>query len=243
MKNPIEEFLEEKKANFGGLLRQEAKNIPSMAARGIVHGGVAAGLAAGASLVAGAASKMLDAATKARDFKAMLEHNPDLADYHAENPRMFNQMFSSLRTMNPTFSKDPLVAGTYMRNMWMSPQSAGGTLTNAYSMRNGESSGGHPVYRGMLEGAKAGLKEQKEQKQNPLEPLEQDVKRMKLENEWNSLQAAREPRVPEPVAPEESVDRIDAAFGLKRNSDPTHMPVHLRRRSPSGASVNGTLKF
>ena len=235
MKNPIEEFLEEKKANFGGLLREEAKNIPSMAARGLVHGGVAAGLAAGASLVAGAASKMLDAATKARDFKAMLEHNPDLADYHAENPRMFNQMFSSLRTMNPTFSKDPLVAGTYMRNMWMSPQSAGGTLTNAYSMRNGESSGGHPVYKGMLEGAKAGLKEHK---QNPLEPLEQDVKRMKLENEHEALSAQREP-----PAPLDMSERIDQSFGRKTNSDPMDLGLHVRKRAPAGVTVNGRIRF
>jgi hypothetical protein len=49
---------------------------------------------------------------------------------------MFNQMYSSLRRMNPAYARDPLVAGTYMRQMLDSPLSAGGLLTQTVSTRD-----------------------------------------------------------------------------------------------------------
>jgi hypothetical protein len=78
----------------------------------------------------------MDAATKQRDFRRMLSFNPDLQEHHERDPRMFNQMYSSLRTMNPGFAKDPLVAGTYMRRMSESPLTAGGVLTDAVGSRD-----------------------------------------------------------------------------------------------------------
>ena len=49
---------------------------------------------------------------------------------------MFNQMFTSLRSMNPAYSKDPLIAGTYMRQMVDSPMTAGGKLTETLGTRD-----------------------------------------------------------------------------------------------------------
>ena len=73
--------------------------------------------------------KLYDAATKTRDFKSMLEANPDLMQMQQEKPKQFNQMFTSLRTFTPEFSRDPVVAGTYMRQMMENPIGAGGIIT------------------------------------------------------------------------------------------------------------------
>ena len=94
--------------------------------------------AATATLGAGsmAAQKIWDAATKARDFRQMMAHNADLHEHHQRDPRTFNQLYTSLRTMNPTFAKDPIVAGTYMRQMVETPLNAGGILAQTIGTRD-----------------------------------------------------------------------------------------------------------
>jgi len=72
------------------------------------------GAAAFAGLV-GAAGKLYDAATKTRDFQSMLEANPDLHEHLQSDPAGFNRMFTSLRRFSPEFTKEPVVAGTLMR--------------------------------------------------------------------------------------------------------------------------------
>ena len=135
MSNPLEEFLaeyapqQEKTAlSFGDAGRHLGEGV----SRGV--GGMLAATAVGG--IGFAASKIHEAATKARDFRNMLEYNPDLHEHHERDPRMFNQMFTSLRSMNPSFSKDPLVAGTYMRRMVENPMTAGGILTETISSRD-----------------------------------------------------------------------------------------------------------
>ena len=54
----------------------------------------------------------VDALTYAGDFKSMMAANPDLAEYPEPEIRM---VFASLRHLNPEFSKDPLVSGTFVR--------------------------------------------------------------------------------------------------------------------------------
>jgi hypothetical protein len=133
MNNPIEDFVQE----YGDV--KLATGTPSFGRQMLRGAGVGAGTAAiagGIGAVGMAASKIYDAATKARDFKHMMEYNADLQEHHDRDPRMFNQMYSSLRAMNPTFSKDPIVAGTYMRQMVDSPSSAGGVLVNTVASRD-----------------------------------------------------------------------------------------------------------
>ena len=147
-KNPIGEYLKEKKAaGFLQGLGEGAGDILTGATHAAAQGGMhgfgqqlgkglggatllAGGTAAIGALGAGA-SKLYDAVTKSRDFKSMLEYNPDLVEAHQRDPKMFNQMFSTLRTLNPQFSKDPLVAGTYMREMSSDPMHAGGKAVEA----------------------------------------------------------------------------------------------------------------
>ncbi len=141
-KNPVEEYFEEKTAGFGRSFMNEVGNavrpgnLGAAAGRGVVNAGFAA---AGAGAVAGAAvgaQKLYDAATKARDFRAMLEADPRLAQMHQEDPRRVNQMFSTLRTFNPGFTRDPIVASHYVLQMAESPGIAGSVAVGTLDYRD-----------------------------------------------------------------------------------------------------------
>jgi hypothetical protein len=155
--NPISAYLTEKKAGLFGALGQGigrgvGANIPVGQAMPVdrfstmrLMWGIGEGvgstlkgvLGAGAvGLAALGVQKAFDAATKSRDFKSMLAANPDLAEKHQENPQLFNQMFSTLRTFNPAFSRDPVVAGAYMRQMVEDPAHAGMTAVEALGHRD-----------------------------------------------------------------------------------------------------------
>lgn len=81
------------------------------------------------------------AITKKRDFNKMMEHNSDLQEAYQENPTRFNAQFTSLRSMQPRFSGDPIVAGTYMRQMVASPATAGTAVVNALGAGRGMAPG------------------------------------------------------------------------------------------------------
>lgn len=152
MKTPAQEYFETKQASAPG----GTYNRLADAAKGaLLTGGVSAG-AAGLGL---AAQKVYDAITKSRDFRLMLEHNPDLHEQLAEKPKLFNQAYSSLRTLNPAFGKDPIIAGSYMRQVMDAPLTAGGVLEQSldHSMK-GHSPMLDAFGKGALEGSKFGLK-------------------------------------------------------------------------------------
>jgi hypothetical protein len=157
--NPLEEYLSEKQAaGFFEGLRQGAMHAVGAAipvgkatppgavfspfrlggtmAEKAMGGAVAAGGALALTGVGMAVQKVYDAATKSRDFRSMLENNPDLAEKHKESPKLFNQMFSTLRTFNPSFSRDPVVAGSYMRQMVDDPMHAGQAVVEALGHRD-----------------------------------------------------------------------------------------------------------
>jgi len=96
--------------------------------------GNVAAIGAGTAAIAGGgivANKIRMAITKKRDFDAMLHHSPDLVHARNANPELFAQQYTSLRNVSPQFARDPLIAGTYMRNMSEFPGAAGTTLVNA----------------------------------------------------------------------------------------------------------------
>jgi hypothetical protein len=142
-----------KLAGFLNTLR--AAKVQDMLAQAVIGAGASAAVGAGIAGVGAAAAHIHDAATKRRDFMRMMQMNPDLHDAHARDPKMFNQMYSSLRTFNPAFARDPIVAGTYLRRMAESPLVPGGILTEALSMRDKVPERGALVLRQALEGAKA----------------------------------------------------------------------------------------
>lgn len=120
-KNPVEAFLLEKRAfgagAMGGMKSMARKAAPVLGRMGEQAGTAAlAGVgAAGFAGLVGAAGKLYDAATKSRDFKNMLEANPDLHEHLQQDPAGFNRMFTSLRRFSPEFTKEPVVAGSLMR--------------------------------------------------------------------------------------------------------------------------------
>lgn len=136
--NPFDQYLKTKEAKqkkasaagrFASGMTQGAKRVLDPSELGRI--GTQAAVVGGAGLLVGAAQKTYLAITKKRDFDAMLQHNPDLAEHQAANPQQFNQHYSSLRMMNPMFAKDPVVAGSYMRQMSMNPGTAGKVLVES----------------------------------------------------------------------------------------------------------------
>jgi hypothetical protein len=136
--NPVTEYLKTKTAaSFGqGLMAGSGLSNPGRMGAALGRGamGAAGALAVGGGVAA--AGAIYDAATKSRDFRAMLEVNPDVAAKHEEDPRLVNRMFSTLRTFNPQFSKDPTVAGSYVRQMMEDPVHAGGKVVETLNFRD-----------------------------------------------------------------------------------------------------------
>ena len=143
MSNPLDDALQVKEAFLGGLLGATAKRGGRGFFRGITSGlgksgpkigesiatGAAGALGAGALAAVGVgAQKVYGAATKKRQFSAMMDANPDLATQHKQNPKFFNTAYNSMRSVNPSFGSDPVVGGSLMRRMMESPETAGTIL-------------------------------------------------------------------------------------------------------------------
>ncbi len=127
--NPIDAYIKTKTAGMAGDTgRRVLQEIP----KGIGAGVAALGIGAATSAV----QKIHEALTKRRDFRSMLEYNPHLQEAQAQDPKRFNQLYSTLRTFNPEFSADPIVAGTYMDRMWQNPGGAGAIATEALQARD-----------------------------------------------------------------------------------------------------------
>ena len=150
MSSPIDEALMSKEALFGSFLQgargafgeMSAKSVGAEMAREVPRavGGMAA--AAGFAGAAHGVGKLLGSIRKKRDFEEMMETNPDLATHQEDNPKFFNSAYTSLRGMNPTFAKDPVVAGGMMRRMMESPESAGGILASSIKSPDAPKGGG-----------------------------------------------------------------------------------------------------
>lgn len=139
MSNPIDDALMSKEAlglgrmagaAFQGLKRGlfDPRNARE-GGKALLTGAMAAtgaGMAAGAGV---AIQRLNSAATKRRDFREMMDLNPDLSDAQEGNPKFFNASYNSLRRLNPAFGKDPVVSGSIMRRMMENPAGAGTILT------------------------------------------------------------------------------------------------------------------
>jgi hypothetical protein len=122
----------EKTAATTGWLARQGKGAGELLAGNEVGKGLMSGaLFAGGMGIASAVGKTVRAITKKRDFDGMLEANPDLQDYRKSNPTQFNRHYSSFRSLNPRFAGDPVVAGSYMRQMSEYPATAGKTIVES----------------------------------------------------------------------------------------------------------------
>lgn len=142
--DPLDEALQAKEAGLRSALGYFRQGFTGGGSQGAVGEalGVAgrkalSGAATGAIATAGAAAmagvisgarKLLDAGGKRREFLSMMEQNPDLQEAQSSNPKFFNASYNSIRSLNPTYGKDPIVSGSLMRRMMQSPESAGTIL-------------------------------------------------------------------------------------------------------------------
>lgn len=145
--NPVDKYLE-KHAAFDW-------KTPAISAG--VGAGTLGALSAGTAAVAFGAKSLYDAVTKRRDFRSMLDNNPDLHEHLQRDPKMFNQAYSSLRHVNMQFAAEPLIAGNYMRQIMESPIHAGGKIELALLGGQGQHGAIDRVSDHMFEGAKKGL--------------------------------------------------------------------------------------
>lgn len=121
--NPVDEYLASKEKTA---LKMPNVNLQEAGRLATVGAAFAGGLG-----VQKGVAKVYRAITKKRDFDHMMQSNPDLEEYRAQNPSQFNQHYTSLRRMNPEFASEPTVAGTYMRQMSMNPGSAGKVIVES----------------------------------------------------------------------------------------------------------------
>lgn len=140
-----------KKPGMGGL----GEMMAAHAGRGATNAIGAAAVTGGVALAALGVHKLYDAATKTRDFNSMLEYSPALADAHAKDPKKVNQMFSTLRMMNPDFTRDPVVSSNYVLRMVDNPEGAGGLATEALDRRDKMK---HPYSTPVLQAAFSGAR-------------------------------------------------------------------------------------
>lgn len=134
MSNPLDDYFKEKTAFFGsGNKGQLGKTFGDIAGSTAVQFGVAAGLTA----IGPVAQKITSAVTKRRSYSNMLEQNPDLQDFREDNPKQFNNMYNSFHRINPEFASDPIVSGTYMRQMAAHPEGAGKVIVESLKGREG----------------------------------------------------------------------------------------------------------
>jgi hypothetical protein len=160
MTSPLDDALQTKEAFFGKLLGAAARGGRKAAdpsfmksiwgglkgSGGKIGENVAMGAAGalGAAGVAGVgvgAQKLMGAASKRRQFTAMLEANPDLGAQQKSNPKFFNTAYDSMRSINPAYGKDPVVSGSLMRRMMESPETAGTILMSTMKPPQAQPSG------------------------------------------------------------------------------------------------------
>lgn len=196
--NPIDDYLEAKNEKTASRLSSFGRGVGSAAATGLGTAVAGAGVAAAGM----AASKLYDAVTKARDFRAMMASpfNADLHEVHRDRPKEFNEVFSTLRAVAPEFSRNPMVAGTYVRRaMSFDPSSAGGVMREALEARDKipESPMSAAFFRGGQGGADAGMRSHMSDEANKNRDTlkdQQDVMRMALQQEFKRKE--RDPSTP-----------------------------------------------
>jgi len=123
MSNPLDSYFEKKAAFSKKVTDRFADFAPTVAAASL----------AGAAIFGGesAAKGIYHAVTKRSNYKKMLERNPDLQQHLDDNPDQFISHYNSLHSVNPLFASDPVIAGTYMRQMSLAPRTAGNVIVES----------------------------------------------------------------------------------------------------------------
>lgn len=168
-KNPVDAYLEKKASPFDIFrapkpamsavtpMASSLHNLGQTVGAGAAHALAGSAVLGGVAALSTAAGRMYDAVTKSHDMQQMLDAHEDLRAKHQENPKEINMYFSSLRQMNPDFTKNPLIAGHFVRQMAeMGPGQAGAVLFQA-GMQNIKKEP-NAIHEGIMSGASEGAK-------------------------------------------------------------------------------------
>lgn len=121
--------------------------LPGTLAAAAVTGGLAAGTDLGRSAVGGLKDKI----QKARDFKVMMEANPNLAEYDSTQVQ---RAFNTLHRFSPEHAADPMVAGTFVATTVDQERMDVGTINNIIKARRemsqGKDRGSADFFAGMM---------------------------------------------------------------------------------------------
>jgi len=194
-KNPLDVFFE-KKASLG-------KGLGSRFGDALAQGAGTAVVGGALTALVPAASHIFNAITKKRDFNQMMQSpfNTDLHEHLSARPKEFNLAFSSLRSVTPEITRDPMIAGQYMRRVMQStPDTAGGIVLEALQHKEkfGPSVASEAFGRGAVEGARTGWsdsakndesRKQLERQQQGAMSLEEAKARMGLQNQMEVEEA------------------------------------------------------
>lgn len=118
--------------------------------------GLAAALGLGTDLGRTAIRNVKDSYNKSQAYKSMLEDNPQLAN---ADPGLTEKAFGTLYRFNPGYAKDPLVAGTFVKNVIDQERMDIGTVSNlvaAHKAMSDSSRGGNSgvdFFSGLMPGA------------------------------------------------------------------------------------------
>jgi hypothetical protein len=145
--NPLEEFLAEKSAE--SFLGKHGPAFGNAFAQGAGAGVAAAALTG----IAVGTSKIIDAATSKRDYRSMLAWHPDLQAH--DQPQNVMQAFRTMRRFAPDMTKDPLVAGSFVRQMLASDFA--GTSGMIPTMMSAQKNIITPVQDAFVSGASGGV--------------------------------------------------------------------------------------
>jgi len=134
MSNPVEEYFELRKE--GGYLGNVWKGLTSAGTgaqlgQDLRHGAMQTAMVVGSTLAIPAAQKVVGALRKRHDYNQMMDNDPELQGLKEDDPKFFNQSYTSLRRANPSFGRDPLIAGAYMKKMVGNRDAAGLALAEA----------------------------------------------------------------------------------------------------------------
>jgi len=108
---------------FGHAFAHAHDLAPFLAGSAALGGALGLGTEAGR----GALHAVKDSLHKSQAYKTMLEENPHL---HEADPNMTEKAFNTLYRFNPAYARDPLVAGTFVKNVLDQERLDIGTVSN-----------------------------------------------------------------------------------------------------------------
>jgi len=108
---------------------------PILAGSAALGGIIGLGTEAGRSLI----GSIRDNVQKAQAYRTMINENPNLAD---ADPNLAEKAFNTLFRFNPSYAKDPLVAGTFVKNVIDQERLDIGTVSNLVQARRHMAEGG-----------------------------------------------------------------------------------------------------